>query len=52
MSKCYDFDEYVDRKNSHAEKWNNMIAAGAPKMIIQSYLCLLLIWNLNVVMKF
>ena len=48
MSKCYDFDEYVDRKNSHAEKWNNMIA----KMIIQFYLCLLQIWSLNVVMKF
>lgn len=31
MSKCYNFDEYVDRKNSHAEKWNNMIAAGAKK---------------------
>lgn len=29
MKKCYDFDEYVDRKHSHAEKWNNMISAGA-----------------------
>lgn len=31
MSKCYNFDEYVDRKHSHAEKWNNMVSAGAPK---------------------
>ena len=31
MSRCYNFDEYVDRKNSHAEKWNNMISAGAKK---------------------
>lgn len=29
MKKCYDFDAYVDRKHSHAEKWNNMVAAGA-----------------------
>lgn len=29
MKKCYDFDEYVDRKHSHAEKWNNMVSAGA-----------------------
>ena len=31
MGRCYDFNEYVDRKNSHAEKWNNMISAGAQK---------------------
>ncbi|MCI5997725.1 MAG: pyridoxal phosphate-dependent aminotransferase [Parvimonas sp.] len=31
MSRCYNFDEYVDRKHSHAEKWNNMVSAGAPK---------------------
>ncbi|MBK1468983.1 MalY/PatB family protein [Parvimonas parva] len=31
MGRCYDFNEYVDRKNSHAEKWNNMVSAGAPK---------------------
>ena len=29
MKKCYDFDQYVDRKHSHAEKWNNMVSAGA-----------------------
>lgn len=31
MGKCYDFNEYVDRKHSHAEKWNNMVSAGATK---------------------